>query len=62
MQVVEDMAHDAAEQAQPTADAAKEQVDAAASTVKEQVRSIGFTLHIHPATGAAVVDHVCQWP
>jgi hypothetical protein len=37
VQVVEDVAHDATEQAQPTADAAKEQVDAAASTVMEQV-------------------------
>ena len=37
LQVMEDVAHDAAEQAQPTADAAKQQVDAAAETVEKQV-------------------------
>ena len=47
LQVVEDVAHDAAEQAQPTADAAKQQVDAAAETVEKQVTELPCGRYSH---------------
>ena len=55
-QVVEDVAHDAAEQAQPTADAAKQQVDAAAETVEKQVIILPFCRCFYETLHGAIMQ------